>query len=129
MNRIPEIDLPEIHPKKAFINGVLDKEIRLSFAKRIRETLPGPFHPLIPASKEKDMPDFKYAKDQTPFAVEGREVLALLKKKAPEEEIQKLLDQVQEQAAAHGFEDPLVRGRDIYMTDILRVGWKSPPHV
>jgi nuclear cap-binding protein subunit 1 len=39
---------------------VLDKEIRLSFAKRIRETLPGPFHPLIPASKEKDMPDFKY---------------------------------------------------------------------
>lgn len=129
MNRIPEIDLPEIHPKKAFINGVLDKEIRLSFAKRIRETLPAPFHPLIPASKEKDVPDFKYAKDQTPFATEGREVLALLKKKAPEEDIQKLLDQVQEQAATHGFEDPLVPSTDIYMTAILSVGSKSLSHV
>ena len=129
MNRIPQVDLPEIHPKKAFINGVLDKEMRLSFAKRIRETLPGPFHPLIPASKEKDMPDFKYANDQTPFASEGREVLALLKKKAPEEEIQKVLDTVQEQAAAHGFEDPLVPSTDIYMTAILSVGSKSLSHV
>lgn len=107
----------------------MDKEIRLSFAKRIRATLPEPYHKLIPTSKEKDIPDFKYAEDQTPFAKEGREVLALLKKKASEEEIQKVLDSVHEQAAALGFADPLVASTDIYMTSILSIGSKSLSHV
>jgi nuclear cap-binding protein subunit 1 len=39
------------------------------------------------------------------------------------------LDQVQEQAATHGFEDPLVPSTDIYMTAILSVGSKSLSHV
>lgn len=123
------MELPNLDPKKAFINGVLDKEIRLSFAKRIRATLPEPYHKLIPISKEKDIPDFKYAEDRTPFAKEGREVLALLKKKASEEEVQTVLDSVHEQAAAMGFTDPLVASTDIYMTSILSVGSKSLSHV
>ncbi|KAF7185675.1 Nuclear cap-binding protein subunit 1 [Pseudocercospora fuligena] len=126
---IPEVDLSDLHPKKAFINGVLDKEIRLSFAKRIRATLPEPYHKLIPASKEKDIPDFKFANDQTPYAKEGREVLALLKKKAPEDEIQKVLDAVHEQATALGHADPLAPSTDIYMTSILSIGSKSLSHV
>lgn len=128
-NRTPDVDLSDLHPKKAFINGVLDKEIRLSFAKRIRATLPEPYHKLIPASKEKDIPDFKFANDQTPYAKEGREVLALLKKKAPEEEIQKVLDSVHEQAAVLGVTDPLAPSTDIYMTSILSIGSKSLSHV
>jgi nuclear cap-binding protein subunit 1 len=50
-----------------FINGVLDKEIRLSFAKRIRDSLPAEpekFRMLIPESKDKDKPDFKYSSDR-----------------------------------------------------------------
>jgi len=43
--------------------GALDKEIRLSFAQRIKGTLPDPYHALIPEGKEKDTPDFKYASD------------------------------------------------------------------
>ena len=128
MRRIPDIDLPDLHPRKAFINGSLDKEIRLSFAKRIRDTLPKEFHPLIPASKEKDIPDFKFAKDSTPFAQEGREVLSLLKKKAPEDDVQRVLDSVHEQATAQGM-DPLVASTDIYMTAILSIGSKSLSHV
>jgi nuclear cap-binding protein subunit 1 len=50
----------ELSPKKAFIIGALDKEIRLSFAQRIRGTLPPEYHDLISESKEKDIPDFKY---------------------------------------------------------------------
>jgi nuclear cap-binding protein subunit 1 len=49
-----------MHAKKAFMIGSLDKEIRLSFAQRIRGTLPEPYQALIPAAKEKDTPDFKY---------------------------------------------------------------------
>lgn len=52
--------LPLVHPKKAFMMGSLEKEIRLSFAARIRGTLPEPYRPLISEAKEKDTPDFKY---------------------------------------------------------------------
>lgn len=52
-----------MHPKKAFITGALDKEIRLSFAQRIKGTLPEPYQPLISEAKEKDTPDFKYSQE------------------------------------------------------------------
>lgn len=101
----------------------------MSFAKRIRETLPQPYHPLISASKEKDIPDFKFGNDQVPFAPEGREVLKMIKSKAADEDLQRVLDSVQEQAQAHGIEDPLVSTTDIYMTAILSIGSKSLSHV
>ena len=52
-----------MHPRMAFINGALDKEIRLSFAQRIRGTLPDPYQDLITEGKEKDTPDFKYSSE------------------------------------------------------------------
>jgi nuclear cap-binding protein subunit 1 len=55
-----DVELPPLHPKKAFIAGALDKEVRLSFAQRIKGTLPEPYQPLITEGKEKDTPDFKY---------------------------------------------------------------------
>ncbi len=58
--RIPELDLSALSPKKAFIIGTLEKEIQLSFAKRVRDTLPADYHPLIPPSKENEIPEFKY---------------------------------------------------------------------
>ena len=47
--------------------GSLEKEIRLSFAARIRGTLPEPYRPLISEAKEKDTPDFKYNSDRKLF--------------------------------------------------------------
>ena len=75
------------------------------------------------------MPDFKYADDHTPFAKEGREVLSMIKKKAPEAELQRVLDSVQEQAQNLGVADPLVSSTDVYMTAILSIGSKSLSHV
>jgi nuclear cap-binding protein subunit 1 len=63
--RIEDLELPVIHPKMAFITGALDKEIRLSFAQRIKGTLPDPYQALIPEGKENDTPDFKYSFDST----------------------------------------------------------------
>ena len=127
-SRIPELDLPNSHPKKAFIIGTLDKEIQLSFAKRVRDTLPPEYHPLIPASKETDVPPFKYADDNTPFAKEGRDILQMLKKKAPETDVETVLNAVHQEAAAQGL-DPLVASTDIYMTAICSIGSKSLSHV
>lgn len=61
--RIDDLELPAVHPRLSFIVGALDKEIRLSFAQRIRGTLPEPYQPLITEGKEKDTPDFKYSFD------------------------------------------------------------------
>jgi nuclear cap-binding protein subunit 1 len=57
---IEDVELSNLDPKKAFIVGALDKEIRLSFAQRIKGTLPGPYQSLITEEKEKDTPDFKF---------------------------------------------------------------------
>lgn len=59
--RLGDLELSNLHPKKAFIVAALDKEIRLSFAKRIRSTLPEDMHSLIPERLDEDnSPDFKY---------------------------------------------------------------------
>lgn len=50
----------------SFITGAIDKEIRLSFAQRIRGTLPDPYQDLITEGKEKDIPDFKYSIEGEP---------------------------------------------------------------
>ena len=62
---VDDVELPDVHPRKAFILGAIDKEIRLSFAQRIKNTLPDPYKVLIPPEKEKDAPDFKFADDGT----------------------------------------------------------------
>ncbi|KAF2841622.1 hypothetical protein M501DRAFT_929125 [Patellaria atrata CBS 101060] len=118
-----------LHPKKVYIMGSLDKEIRLSFAKRIRETLPPEYHHLISVSKEKDTPDFKYADDATPYATEGRQLLSLLRKKATDEEIQEVIASIQTQAAEHGVTDVLIPSTDAYITCLCFIGSKSLSHV
>ncbi|KAI9810972.1 MAG: hypothetical protein M1827_005703 [Pycnora praestabilis] len=127
---INDVELSDVHPKKAFMVGALEKEIRLSFAQRIRGTLPEPYQSLISEAKEKDTPDLKYNSDQTPYAQEGRELMALLRKKCPEEEIQPLINQIHEKAAVQdASSDPLVASTDAYMTAICFIGSKSLSHV
>ena len=64
LNRVDDAPLAIVYPKKSFMTGALEKEIRLSFARRIRGTLPEPYHPLISEAKEMDRPDFKYETDR-----------------------------------------------------------------
>ncbi len=61
---VQDVDLPDLHPQKAFILGAIDKEIRLSFARRIKNTLPEPYQTLIGPEQEKDAPDFKFGDDR-----------------------------------------------------------------
>jgi nuclear cap-binding protein subunit 1 len=61
------VDGADLDPKKAFIVGAIDKEIRLSFAKRISETLPPDYRKLITEGMFKDTPDFKFENDSKSF--------------------------------------------------------------
>ncbi|RCI08094.1 hypothetical protein L249_6278 [Ophiocordyceps polyrhachis-furcata BCC 54312] len=120
--------LPDLHPRKWFLLGALDKEVRLSFAQRIRKTLPDAYQPLIGEDKDKDVPDFKFNDADTPFSAEGRELGALLKRKASDEDIQDVIDRVETQARERGL-NPLVASTDVFMTTICWVGSKSLSHV
>jgi len=60
---VDDVYLPDLHPRKAFIKGAIDKEIRLSFAQRIKNTLPEQYKDLIGPEMEKETPDFKFAND------------------------------------------------------------------
>ncbi|KAI9923556.1 hypothetical protein ASPWEDRAFT_168442 [Aspergillus wentii DTO 134E9] len=126
---IDDLELPLIHPKMAFITGSLDKEIRLSFAQRIRGTLPDPYQDLITEGKEKDTPDFKYSLDTTPYANEGKELMQLIRKKAADEEIQPIIAIIEEQAKSQRVEDPMLASTDVFVTAICFVGSKSLSHV
>ncbi|KAK5244450.1 Nuclear cap-binding protein subunit 1, partial [Exophiala xenobiotica] len=97
---VDDVELPNVHPKKAFIMDALDKEIRLSFSKRIKGTLPEPYQALISEDKEKDTPDFKYNDDSAPFAVEGKEIAQLIRRKAADEEFSPIMEKIEQDAAA-----------------------------
>ncbi|KKZ60624.1 hypothetical protein EMCG_04697 [[Emmonsia] crescens] len=127
---VDDVELPAIHPKKAFICGALDKEIRLSFAQRIKGTLPEPYQALISEGKEKDTPDFKYALETTPYATEAQEIMHLIRKKAPDAEIQPHILAIQQAAASQpDTTDPLIPSTDAFVTSICYVGSKSLSHV
>ncbi|TQB72855.1 hypothetical protein MPDQ_006417 [Monascus purpureus] len=126
---IDDIELPAVHPRMAFITGAIDKEIRLSFAQRIKGTLPDPYQPLISEGKEKDTPDFKYSLETTPYAKEGSEIMQLIRRKAANDEIQPLIVAIEEQAKSLGVEDPMLPSTDAFVTSICFVGSKSLSHV
>ncbi|OAX79288.1 hypothetical protein ACJ72_06395 [Emergomyces africanus] len=127
---VDDVELPAVHPKKAFICGALDKEIRLSFAQRIKGTLPEPYQALISEAKEKDMPDFKYAVETTPYATEAQEIMNLIRKKAPDSEIEPHILAIQHAAASQpDTTDPLIPSTDAFVTSICYVGSKSLSHV
>src|SRR4051794_13043061 len=55
--------------------------------------------------------------------------MALLRKKAPEEDIQAILNLVREKAVGMGVADPLIPSTDAYVTSICAIGSKSLSHV
>ncbi|KAJ5166495.1 uncharacterized protein N7482_005276 [Penicillium canariense] len=150
---VEDLERPAIHPKMAFILGALDKEIRLSFAQRIKGTLPEQYLPLITESKEKDTPEFKYLSEgmcdgspprltttstfpvtnssttATPYSKEGQELMQLIRKKAGDDELQPVIASIEEQAQSLGVDDPKVPSTDALMTSICFVGSKSLSHV
>ena len=145
-SRVDDVELSLVHPKKAFMVGALEKEIRLSFAQRIRGTLPEPYQPLISEAKEKDTPDFKYSSDglsmqdsisllatnssiETPYATQAREILRLLRAKCPDSELAVPIDAIQDLAIDQGLSDILVPSTDAYVTSICFLGSKSLSHV
>jgi nuclear cap-binding protein subunit 1 len=122
-----------VHPKKAFILGSLEKEIRLSFATRIKGTLPEAFKELISEEREKEQPVFKFDLEDNVFKDKGKALLIAVSDRKDEEEIEPLIVNIAESAAELGLvtdpSDPRALARDAYITCICHIGAKSLSHV
>ena len=127
--RTEDVALPDVHSKKAFIHAALDKEIRLSFAQRIKGTIPEPYQALISEAKEKDSPDFKFSDEETPFSAEGQQLAQLIRRKAPDEDFLPVLQAIEAAAAQSGLHNPHLASTDALITAICWVGSKSLSHV
>lgn len=129
-NRQDVLTTSDLEPQKSFIIGAIDKEIRLSFAKRIRDALPEAYQSLITEGQMRETPTFKFKDDKTPYASQGRKVLDLLKdKRATEEDMQAVLTDVENLAEEQGVIDPLIVSTDVFVTAICEIGCKSLSHV
>ena len=65
----------------------------------------------------------------TPYSKEGQEIMQLIRKKAPDEEIQPVIAAIEEQAKSQGVEDPKIPSTDAFVTSLCFVGSKSLSHV
>ncbi|KAF2158081.1 hypothetical protein K461DRAFT_310046 [Myriangium duriaei CBS 260.36] len=125
----PEVGLPDLHPKKAFILSAIEKEIRLSFPKRIADSLPPDFASLIAKAQYNDQPDFKFNNASTPYSQQGKALLTTLKDKATADDaIQEILDEVSSLATAQGA-DGDIASTDVFITCICHIGSKSLSHI
>lgn len=123
-----DVSLPPLAPKNAFIRGVIDKEIRLSFAKRIRDSLPTAYVDLIPESKDNEIPPFKFHDADTPFAAEAKTILAALKAKQPDTDILPTLTAITEQVPSDDPVTAALPSIDAYITALCFIGSKSLSH-
>ncbi|KAF3273215.1 hypothetical protein TWF970_009251 [Orbilia oligospora] len=126
---IPDLELSKVHPRRSFIQEAVEKEIRLSFANRVKSTLPEQYCELVPEDKEKELPDFKFESDDIAFPEEGKQLLNLIRQKAPNEEVDTLMNAITDAANNKGLPDPSKYARDMYMTCICHIGAKSLSHV
>jgi nuclear cap-binding protein subunit 1 len=65
---------------------------------------------------------------EVPFSKEGQELGALLRRKAPDEDFEPIIERIQNQASEQAL-DPVVTSTDVFMTAICWVGSKSLSHV
>ena len=123
-----DANLSRLHCRKAFTLGLLDKEVRLSFAQRIRKSLPEAFTGCIPTSMDNDIPEWKYRDETMPFHAEATQLVKIVRGKS-EEEISQPLEKIMESASRDSTHpSPQLLAIDAFVTTIAYVGSKSLSH-
>ncbi|KEP55380.1 cap-binding protein 80-PB [Rhizoctonia solani 123E] len=117
---VPDLELPEYHPKRGLMRRVIDHEIRLAYYDRIVKTLPGPMvEPdagVVPA--QAPGPVYAYENPDHPHYQEAAELLTMIKDRAKADEV-----------AAHCLKLPRsVPIQHMVMQSLLHVGSRSFSH-
>jgi nuclear cap-binding protein subunit 1 len=72
-----DLKLDELHPQRKFIEQLILKEVRLSYPKRVEETLPNEFLGLVPDIPED--PPFEYLEESSPYQEVVKQLISALK--------------------------------------------------
>ncbi|KAK9480733.1 MIF4G like-domain-containing protein [Lipomyces japonicus] len=124
---IDDLSFNDLHPKKVFIQELITKELRLSFPQRVKETLPDEFLYLVPEVEE--VPPFKFAENDEPYAEQSRVLLQKVRERAEPEEFTEIFAEIEAKSKELGKEDSSSVARDIYVTALVHLGSRSLSHV
>ncbi|CAN6661435.1 nuclear cap-binding protein complex subunit 1 [Trichomonascus vanleenenianus] len=126
---IKDIDLPDFHPRKVFITQLILKEIRLSYAGRVKETLPPEFLKFVPDIPEE--PQLKYLEESNPYAEVVNKLLPKLSGDNAED-IDVVLEELKDKAtsesvgsSADTIETTMI---DVYVSALCHLGNRSISH-
>ena len=72
---------------------------------------------------------FELTISDTPYSEPAKEILRLVREKAPDSELQAQIDVIAESARSLGVEDPVISSTDVFTTVICYLGSKSLSHV
>ncbi|ANB16018.1 Sto1p [Sugiyamaella lignohabitans] len=124
-----DLKLTENHPKQVFIRQLIEKELRLSYPERLRDTLPEEFKPLLRLIPSE--PIFKYYEADSKYETEVRQLVAALRSKKSDE-IQNAINVLREKALGESVgEHATELDRtliDILVTTICYLGNRSLSH-
>ncbi|KAG6333085.1 hypothetical protein ID866_6009 [Astraeus odoratus] len=128
---LPDLALPESHPKRIFVRRAVEAEIRLSYHDRILKTLPEPMQNdpnVIPT--QQPGPDAEYEDPSHPYYDASQSILELLRGRSRAEEVIGHLDSLKmslDTSQTHMHIDSLIRS--LAMQALLSIGSRSFSHL
>ncbi|KAK9471067.1 MIF4G like-domain-containing protein [Dipodascopsis tothii] len=120
-----DLKLNKLHPKHVFIRQLIQKELRLSFAQRVKETLPDEFLEFVYDSE--DIPAFTYAEADEPYAEQSKTLLQNIRDRKELDGFTDVFRDIETTATERGENSSQIV-RAIYVSAILHLGARSLSH-
>lgn len=125
-----DVKLPDLHPRKVFMQQLILKEVRLSYPKRVKETLPVELMPFVP--RIPDEPVFKFLEAESQFQAEVHSLVSLFREGGPKEDVDTLLQEISQRFSASLEEETGETAAsvivDIVVSTICYLGNRSMSH-
>ncbi|KAK9455809.1 MIF4G like-domain-containing protein [Dipodascopsis uninucleata] len=122
-----DLSLNLYHPRRVFIQELINKELRLSFPQRIKESLPDEFTNLV--HDIDDISPYPFTKEDSQFLEQGQAVLQNIRDRATVEEMEEVFESIKKRCEELGIDDYEYTIRDLYITGVVFLGARSLSHV
>ncbi|KAG5520228.1 hypothetical protein PMAC_001306 [Pneumocystis sp. 'macacae'] len=120
---VSDLELDSAHPKKVFIRETIEKEIRLSYYSKIKDSLPQAYYILLP--EEPSSPYFDYDLPNSKYFAEVETLLETMKVNTEQSETDVALEIIEKTAAENNEEDPQFEVLKALVQCVLHLGARS----
>ncbi|KAG5437801.1 hypothetical protein PCANB_000515 [Pneumocystis canis] len=117
------LELDSMHPNKVFIRETIEKEIRLSYYSKIKDSLPKDYHILLP--EEPCGPYFDYELPNSKYYAEVETLLETMKVNTEQSETDIALEIIEKTAIENNEEDPKFETLNALVQCVLHLGARS----